>query len=278
MVLKFITKNKTIIPIESGNTSKGISKSSIGAPARIGDSRAIPNDRLFQFAYDAKEKAETKLKERKPINEVQNFEAVRAESEHKKKGKIEQLDEKVDAYKERLEKIRGRSQNVKQEREDIRNVLKNLNLEKTALAGYNINTLEDALRLNNLIGGDKQLQKELERIQNAKIKSLKKQSDEEAIKLGKLYEQKSKDNAEIIDETARSLGLKYDRVTDSYVPDENTVKVAQENLGVEFSNAQKEQLQQTQIQAPPRLSQTEVLILLESSAGRERLQKWGYYN
>ncbi len=62
MVLIFRSKNNTIIPIQTSGISKGIQSSSIGAPARLGGSQAVPNDRLFQFAYDAKEKAENKLK------------------------------------------------------------------------------------------------------------------------------------------------------------------------------------------------------------------------
>ncbi len=277
MGLIFRSKNNTIIPIQTSGISKGIQSSSIGAPARLGGSEAVPNDRLFQFAYDAKEKAETKLRERKPIKEVQNFTAVKFEAESNKKTKLQQLEEKTDAYKERLDKIRGKTADVKEKRDDIRDALKNLNFEKTALSGYNINSVDDALRLNNLIGGDPKIQKQLEQIQNLKIKNLKKQSDKEALRLGKLYEQQTKQNAEVIDETARELGLKYDPSTDSYVPDENTVQVAEQNLNVTMSPAQKQQLLQTQIQAPPKLDSTEIMILMQSEGGQERLRNWGYF-
>ena len=277
MGLIFRSKNNTIIPIHTGGISKGIQSSSIGAPARIGGSQAIPNDRLFQFAYDAKEKAESKLQERKPIKIVQNFTAEKFKAESNKKTKLQQLEEKSDAMKERLDKIRGRSVDVKEKREDIRDALSNLKLEKTALDGYNINSLDDALRLNNLIGGDPKIQKQLEQIQNLKIKTLKKQTDQEALRVGKLYEQQTKQNAEVIDETARELGLKYDPSTDTYVPDEDTVQVAEENLNVTMSPAQKQQLLQTQIQAPPRLDSTEIMILMKSAGGQERLRNWGYF-
>jgi len=277
MALSFITRNKQVIPIESGSASKGISHSSIGAPARLGTSQAIPNDRLFEFAYKAKENAQTKLRERKPIKDVQNFAAEKATSEFKKKNKIEELDEKADALKIRLDQIRGRSADAQQQRDGLRTTLKNFNLEKTALKGYNVNTFEDALRLNNLIGGDRNLQNQLQKIQKANIKKLEQETNKELERIGKAFEDKSKENAEIIDATAREAGLKYDPTTDSYVPDENTVGTLEENLNVKLSAAQKEAVNETQIQAPPKISSPEVMILLQSTAGQERLRKWGYF-
>jgi len=276
--LIFRTKNNRPIPIETGGLSQGIVKSSIGAPARIGERRAVPQtarapDRLLKFAAEQKEKAIASKRETEASKKAQNQEIIKFEAEQAKKTTIQQNNEVVDSLKETLDTVRGKKEKAQEKRDEIKETIETLELQSETIKGLPLEQKEQALKFLAFVKGDKDAKAALDLIQKQKIAALNKRINKENDEAAQLIADNTKLEAESSQQILVAAGGQLNPQTDTYSFDpEKTEK----NLKVKLDPQQKEELKQTEIKAPPELNRAEVLTLIKHSAGRAKLREWGY--
>jgi len=247
--LIFRTKNNRPIPIETGGLSQGIVKSSIGAPARIGERRAVPQtarapDRLLKFAAEQKEKAIASKRETEASKKAQNQEIIKFEAEQAKKTTIQQNNEVVDSLKETLDTVRGKKEKAQEKRDEIKETIETLELQSETIKGLPLEQKEQALKFLAFVKGDKDAKAALDLIQKQKIAALNKRINKENDEAAQLIADNTKLEAESSQQILVAAGGQLNPQTDTYSFDpEKTEK----NLKVKLDPQQKEELKQTEI-------------------------------
>lgn len=280
-----------------GSSPTGISISSIGTPARTSFTGATPKtikgsgspfspqhalNRLFEASKKAKELAETSQAETKGSqnarDQVQFDESNISEAEMLRKERAKEQSGNINTLRDKIKDIAvGRSKKQKEknkeQKQEIKEVLKDVEENKWQVDNFNIGSSIQALKFQVALKGDRDAQKIIDALTNNEYKKAKKLLEERKKKLNNVFAEKSRIESEEAEEVLSDSGL-VKNVRGEYIPTEETPEIVSEKLDIPVEEA--EIIKEVVVQAPPKLSPTEVGVLSSTEAGREQLRKWGY--
>jgi len=278
--------------------SSGVSSTSIGAPIRTSTSGATPRtfggrfessggifsakhavNRLLTKANEAQQQARSEIKEANASRRSQDTNIVEEETETLRKQRSGEQQKNIKTLQERLAQIGiGKTKEEKKRKEEMRKeiqeVLSDLENVKYKTDNFNISgDIVNALRLRAALKGDKEAQEILLAIGRHDWKKANKLIEQKDKKLNNVFSEKSKEESEKTSALLEKAGYVLN-ADGQYVATTKTPEIATGEFDIPEQEA--EVLKETVVQAPPKITPTDVAILSRTDGGRERLKEWGY--
>ncbi|GEM_PF-4098345 len=272
----------------------GVSSSSIGAPSRstitgalpktsaplsggiIGEKHAI--NRLLEGAKKKKDEAIQSIRETKASERARDNDVVVEEVEIERKEVSEQQQGNINILKEKLKEIAiGKTKKQKEKnlekKKSINDTLDKIIDNKWKVDNFNISNPEMALVLEAKFGGSKEAMKILRLISEGDYKKAKKLLEEKNERFNEAFAEKSKQDSNEAKEVLKDVGFTIN-TRGLYIPTEKTKEIATTEFNIPDLDA--EEIAETQVSVPPKLSPTEVAILSKTELGRKKLREWGF--
>jgi hypothetical protein len=285
-VSKSLAESKEIVSTSKGTTTRSQLRPLDfpgQQPSKAGGGIFSPSYIVDRYVGAAKQKRDEFKRTKSDLEagkKAKDFDIATQEAEPVRLEEVKERTSEIKKLKEVLSEIpKGRSKKDKAKteefREDLKETIEQAELDRKLIEQMNWQSSEQALKFAALQKGDKLAQKILEAIRKKDFK-----------KARKLAEERAKQNAKLIAEQSRLASMEGKEILEiagftqnaqgQYIPTAETPEIASENLGTTITPEELAILQQTSIQAPPKLDTPEILLLAGTEKGEAKLREWGY--
>jgi hypothetical protein len=255
-------------------TSGGVS---LGSGGIFGITHQV--NRLLESANKKKEEAKSEIKEAQASKSARDSRVENEIAETSRNERLDQQSGNIKTLKDKLtelNKARTKKQKEKNEekKQQVEEVLKKQEVLKWKTENYNLKGDSiNALRFQAAVKGDRDAQRIIQAISRDDLKLAEKLIDERSKKFDRAIAEKSKEDNFETTEALKTLRFTPNN-EGQWTPTDRTPEVAS-GLDIPITHQQNEVLKETPIQAPPKISATEVAILAQTDGGKERLRQWG---
>ncbi len=236
-------------------------------------------NRLLDSANKKKDEAKSEIKESQAAKSAKDSRVENVIAETSRNERLDQQSGNIKTLKDKLidlNKARTKKQKEKNEEKKIQveEVLKKQEDLKWKTESYNLKGDSiNALRFQAAVKGDRDAQRIIEAIGRDDLKLAERLIDERSKKFDRAIAEKSKEDNRQTTEALEKLRFVPNN-EGQWIPSDRTPEVVS-GLNINYTEEQNEVLKQTPIQAPPKISATEVAILAQTDGGKARLREWG---
>lgn len=288
-MVTFRVIDKKIRPMGSG-----VSSSSIGAPSRLSIIGALPKtsapssggifgerhaiNRLLDEAKKKKDFFKESIREKKSSEQARDEGITIEKVEIERKDLSKQQQGNINTLKEKLKDVViGKTKKQKEKnletKKAINDALENVEDNKWKVDNFNIANPDQALLFQAKFGTDKASKRISQLLAQGNYAGAEKVMNERKQRLNEAFAEKSKQESNAAKEVLKDVGFVANTVG-VYIPTEKTKEIATEEFDI--PDLDTEEIAQTQVSIPPKLSPTEVAILSRSEVGRAKLKEWGF--